>query len=130
MYSYCCYRLLLHYFMQTREITLEQINSAIVSHNYGYSENRDKPGPLRESVFQGEAYKLKYNASQTRLFLRILPFILGPLIDSNSEYYSFLVEIIQITQVNTILYSCMVLLSLLSVRVNVSVFNLSSFSFL
>ena len=105
--------------MQTREITLEQINGAIVSHNYGYSENRDKPGPLRETVFQGESYKLKYNASQTRLFLRILPFILGPLIDSSSAYYSFIVEIIQITQVNTILYLCMIYYSILVIcRVN------------
>ena len=119
MYLYCCYRLVLHYFMQTREITLEQINGAIVSHNYGYSENRDKPGPLRETVFQGESYKLKYNASQTRLFLRILPFILGPLIDSSSAYYSFIVEIIQITQVNTILYLCMIYYSILVIcRVN------------
>ena len=119
MYLYCCYRLVLHYFMQTREITLEQINGAIVSHNYGYSENRDKPGPLRETVFQGESYKLKYNASQTRLFLRIYPFILGPLIDSSSEYYSFIVEIIQITQVNTILYLCMIYYSILVIcRVN------------
>ena len=119
MYLYCCYRLVLHYFMQTREITLEQINGAIVSHNYGYSENRDKPAPLRETVFQGESYKLKYNASQTRLFLRILPFILGPLIDSSSAYYSFIVEIIQITQVNTILYLCMIYYSILVIcRVN------------
>ena len=119
MYLYCCYRLVLHYFMQTREITVEQINGAIVSHNYGYSENRDKPGPLRETVFQGESYKLKYNASQTRLFLRILPFILGPLIDSSSAYYSFIVEIIQITQVNTILYLCMIYYSILVIcRVN------------
>jgi hypothetical protein len=100
--------------MQTGETTIQQINSAIVNHNYGYSENRDKPGPLRESVFQGESYKLKYNASQTRLFLRILPFILGPLIDTSSEYYSFLVEIIQITQVTTILYSCMHVMALAS----------------
>ena len=105
--------------MQTREITLEQIKGAIVSHNYGYSENRDKPGPLRETVFQGESYKLKYNASQTRLFLRILPFILGPLIDSSSAYYSFIVEIIQITQVNTILYLSMIYYSILVIcRVN------------
>lgn len=86
--------------MQTGETTLHKINSAIANHDFGYSEGNDRPGILRESVFQGrERYKLKYNAAQTRLFLHILPFVLGPLVDCSGEFYAFLVEIIQIVQV-------------------------------
>jgi hypothetical protein len=51
-------------------------------------------------VFQTEeGYKVKYSAFQTRLFLRILPFILGSMIDFDSEYYVFLVEVIQIVNI-------------------------------
>ena len=93
-------RLVLLHFIQTSELTLQQINGAINNHNYGYSEQSDKPGPIRQSVFQTEeGYKVKYSASQTRLFLRILPFILGSMIDFDSEYYVFLVEVIQIVNI-------------------------------
>ena len=93
-------RLVLLHFFQTGRLTLQQINGAIINHNYGYSEQSDKPGPIRDSVFQTEeGYKVKYSASQTRLFLRILPFIIGPMIDFNSEYYLFLVELIQIVNI-------------------------------
>lgn len=93
-------RLILLYFIQTGKLTLLQLNGAINNHNYGYSEQSDKPGPIRESVFQtAEGYKVKYSASQTRLFLRILPFIVDPMIDFDNEYYLFLVELIQIVNI-------------------------------
>ncbi len=92
-------RLVLLHFIQNGDITLRQLNGAILNHNYGYSETSDKPGSLRDAVFFGEErYKLKYNAAQTRLFLRILPYILSPMIDTSDEHYTFLVELIQIVQ--------------------------------
>ena len=40
----------------------------------------DKPGCLKETVFRGdEGYKLKYNAAQARLFLRLLHCFLQPI---------------------------------------------------
>jgi hypothetical protein len=57
----------------------------IASQNYGYSEFADKPGPIKESVFHGgEAYKLKYKAARTWLFL----FTLCP--DDDDSYYSLI----------------------------------------
>ena len=92
-------RLVLLHHIQSNVTSLSHINGAIVSHEYGYSEVSDKPGPLKDSVFYGdERYKLKYNAAQARLFLRHLPFILGPLIDTDDQHYLFIVQFIQIVQ--------------------------------
>lgn len=53
-----------------------------------------KPGPLKESVFFGdERYKLKYKAAQARLFLRLLPFIIGPLVDTEDDTTNFLLNL-------------------------------------
>ena len=89
-------RLMLLHFVTTGLFTLQQINGSINSHTYGSSEMSNKPGPLRDSVFFGsENYKLKYNASQTRLFLRLLPFIIGPFINFEDPYYLFLIKLIK-----------------------------------
>ena len=63
-------RLVLLHFTQSSQTSLPQINGAILSHEYGYSEISNKPGPLKDTVFYGdERYKLKYNAAKARLFL-------------------------------------------------------------
>ena len=92
-------RLVLHHFIRTNQLTLEQINGAIESHNYGYTETSDKPPPLKETVFTKDGYKLKYNASQARLFLRLLPFYLAPFIDADDEFYEFLIDLLEIVQI-------------------------------
>ena len=92
--------ILAHYISQGH-FTLCELNTAIASQNYGYSEVADKPGPLRESVFSGnEAYKLKYKAAQARLFLRLLPFILCTLRPNDDhDIYSLITELIEICQI-------------------------------
>lgn len=88
--------ILLHY-IDAGQFTLQQLNASIGNLEYGYSEVSDKPGPLKETVFRGdEGYKLKYNASQARLFLRLLPFILSSLVDKDDGFYSLLTELISI----------------------------------
>ena len=92
-------RLVLLNLIKTNQITLEQINCAIDSHNYGYTETSDKPPPLKETVFTKDGYKLKYNASQARLFLRLLPFYLTPFVDADDVYYVFLINLLEIVQI-------------------------------
>lgn len=93
-------RHILSLYLSQAHFTLASLNAAIASHNYGYSEVADKPGPLRESVFHGnEGYKLKYKAAQARLFLRILPFILSTLCPNNDDCYSLITELIEICQI-------------------------------
>ena len=73
--------ILAHYISQGH-FTLCDLNAAIASQNYGYTEVADKPSRLRESVFNGsEGYKLKYKAAQARLFLRLVPVISLPTIN-------------------------------------------------
>lgn len=81
--------------------TFAELNAAIASHNYGFTEVADKSGPLRESVFHGnDGYKLKYKAAQARLFLRFLPFILSNLCANNDRWYNSLItELIEICQI-------------------------------
>lgn len=51
-------------------------------------------------MFRGdESYKLKYNASQARLFVRLLPFILSSLVDKDDGFYHLLKELISIVQI-------------------------------
>lgn len=47
-------RLVLQHYIQSGVTTLSQINGAIASNEYGYSEVFDKPGPLKESVYFGD----------------------------------------------------------------------------
>ena len=87
-------RHLLLYYIEAGKFTLGQLNAAINSQKYGYSEVSNKPGPLKESVFRGnEKYKLKDNAAQARLFLRLLPFIMCSLVDDGDAYYVLLTQL-------------------------------------
>ena len=69
-------RILLLHYMHTNYFLLQDTNSAIVTHEYSCTEINDKPTSLHESVFNGnEKYKLKYNADQARVFLRLVFFL-------------------------------------------------------
>ena len=93
-------RHMLSRYISTGKFTLIQLNSVICSQIYGYTEVADRPDPLRESVFQGdERYKLKYNATQTRLFLTLIPFILCSLVSEDDPIYPLITELIAICQI-------------------------------
>lgn len=93
-------RLVIEHFINNSSFTLDQLNGCIANHNYGYTEFSDKPGPLRDTVFSNsENYKLKYSAAQARLFLRLLPFFLSKLVDITDEYYCFMIQLLEITQI-------------------------------
>ena len=66
-------RLVILYYIENDFFKLEELNSLIEKHSYGYTEISSKPGPLRQTVFTNkEGYKLKYSAAQAILFLRLL----------------------------------------------------------
>ena len=93
-------RHILSHYISTGEFTLAQLNAAIHTQSYGYSEVANRPDPLRESVFQGdERYKLKYNAAQARLFLWLIPFILCSLVHENNLIYPLITQLIAICQI-------------------------------
>ena len=93
-------RHILSHYIGSGEFSLAQLNAAICNQCYGYSEVADKPDLLRETVFQGdERYKLKYNAAQARLFLRLIPFILCSLVSEDDPIYPLITELIAICQI-------------------------------
>ena len=54
---------------------LPDINSALVAHEYGYTEVSNKPTALHNSILSGNAkYKLKYNADLVTVFVCLVPF--------------------------------------------------------
>ena len=42
---------------------------------------------------------MKYNAAQLKLFLQLLPFSLSNLVDQSTAYYTFLIQIMEISQI-------------------------------
>ena len=72
----------------------------IIIFDFGYSEIGNKFGYLHESVFTGdERCKLKYNVAQSKLFLRLLPFLLSNFVDQSTASYAFLIQIVKICQI-------------------------------
>ena len=93
-------RILLLSYIKSKDFTLERLNYEIINFDFGYSEIGDKFGPLHESVFTGdERYKLKYNAAQSKLFLRLLRFLLSNFVDQSTAYCTFLIQIVEICQI-------------------------------
>ena len=93
-------RILLLYYLKNNTFTLKELNNCIAKRDYGYSERIDQPEPLHESVFYGsECYKLKYNASETSVFLKALPFLIANYVETENSCYQFLVQIIQISHI-------------------------------
>ena len=91
--------LILRYFNNVNDITLDQINGCIESHNYGHAEISDKPPPLKETFFNpNNECKLKCSASQSRLFLRLPPFFLYPYVEKNDLVYQFLIDLVNLVQ--------------------------------
>lgn len=90
--------LVLNKYIENKSFTLETLNGSIESHQYGHTEISNKPIPLRNSLFNGtERYKLKFEANQARVFLKLFPFIVGPLIDVKDSYYLFVIKLMEIT---------------------------------
>jgi len=93
-------RSVIEYFVKVEgAMRLEYINGSLLNHHFGYSEIPSKPPKIRDSVLDGgEQYKLKFNADQARLFLRVFPFVFEPLISIENEYFKFVLDLVGIMQ--------------------------------
>ena len=93
-------RILLLSYIKSKDLTFEEFNYEIINFDFGFSEIGDKFGPIHESVFTGNGKcKLKYNAAQLKLSLRLLPFLLSNFVDQSTAYYTFLIQIVEICQI-------------------------------
>ncbi|XP_066911641.1 uncharacterized protein [Clytia hemisphaerica] len=93
-------RLVLKELIYTQKaVSLDSVNGSISSHLYGYSEISSKPPPIRDSVFENNAYKLKFEADQARLFLRLFPLLICPYVGFDNEYVKLIVDLIEICKI-------------------------------
>ena len=80
---------------------MKDINSPIVTHEYGYTEINNKPPTSQHGLVinSNEKHKLKYSADQARVFLRFVPFFISEYVDVDDDYHKFLAQLIQICHV-------------------------------
>ena len=57
--------------------------------------NMVTPKPVQNPPVE-EKYKLKFKADECRTFLRLFPFIVGPMVDLENQYYKFILELIEL----------------------------------
>jgi hypothetical protein len=77
-----------------------RLNTAFSQLSLGYHDEKNRPPPLRASIFNGhETYKLKQTAEQARIFLKNLPFILKRFVSVEDLYYQLIIQMISIVQI-------------------------------
>ena len=86
-------------FLDQHLFTLDEFNSELKTFNFGYSDSKCKPEPLKKSVFVTGERKLKYSAGNAKVFIKILPFILSRFVDKDDPFYIFIVELLEIVQI-------------------------------
>ena len=80
-------RYILQHFIANGDITFKQSNNTFTQTSIGYQDERNRPPPLRETVFDGsEIYKLIQSAEQARIFLKHLPFVLTGFINYENPF--------------------------------------------
>lgn len=96
-------KLLLNHFINIDNfMNLDNVNNAIAQFPYGRSDAKNRPSEIKEvsSVTKpvNADKKIRQSASQCWCLLRLLPFIIGHLIPENNEFWTFLLELIDITE--------------------------------
>lgn len=96
-------RLLRHYLYRAKKkpFTLEWLNAAIDSFDYGFSELSSKPSVLKKDLIdtKDNSTKLHQSGSQLWTLATILPLIIGPLVDSNDKHYENFLDILEICRI-------------------------------
>lgn len=88
-------RHILQHFIDNGYFTLKQLNNALNHLSLGYHDERNRPPPLRETIFTGQdRYKMKQTAEQARIFLKYFPFCLKGFVEYGNPYYQLLLKII------------------------------------
>ena len=86
-------QLVLSSLMNDGYFSLSDFNHQLKIFQFSSNDVRSKPEPLKSSVFiQGER-KLKYSAENSRVFLKILPFILSKFVEKEHSHYKFIMNL-------------------------------------
>ncbi|XP_051797996.1 uncharacterized protein LOC110970637 [Acanthochromis polyacanthus] len=79
------------------QLNLDDFNAGIVGFPYSPLDIRDKPSPVSYSTLASNDNKLKQSSGQMLVLLRILPFLIDKV--KNTECYALIVELIEIVQI-------------------------------
>ncbi len=90
-------KLLLLHGISQQFFTLAEYNEKLINFSYGYTEY-DKPIPVLSRVLNGNG-SLRSNASQMLLLVRILPFIIGPVMPEEDEHWKCFLLLRQIVDI-------------------------------
>lgn len=75
-------------------LTLQDINTRLVSFPLGHLNEKDRPSPLKENQFNGSSNKIKQSATQCWMFARMIPFIFEDILDlDNLKHQSLLLHL-------------------------------------
>ncbi|PIK54459.1 hypothetical protein BSL78_08672 [Apostichopus japonicus] len=97
--------LIIQRLIETRVFTLEELNSRILSYNYGFVDKKNKPNPFRQSQILNPSGASGQTAAQMVCLAIHLPLMIGDKINSSCEewdLYLLLVEILKIVMSQSI----------------------------
>nr|XP_023659142.1 uncharacterized protein LOC111839439 isoform X1 [Paramormyrops kingsleyae] len=77
--------MLQHFIYEENLLSLEHLNERIAGFGYGYGDDKNKPSVILNLKTSEKA--IKQTASQMWCLLRVLPFLLGDLVDSDSPHW-------------------------------------------
>ena len=87
----------LNHLVQSGQIDLDSLNSAIFGFPYSPLDVRDRPSPISVSTLMSNDGKLKQSSGQMLVLIRILPFVLESL--KTNAYVHLIIELIEIVQI-------------------------------
>ena len=87
----------LNHLVQSGQIDLDSLNSAIFGFPYSPLDARDRPSPISVSTLMSNDGKLKQSSGQMLVLIRILPFVLESL--KTNAYVHLIIELIEIVQI-------------------------------
>ncbi|XP_071831683.1 uncharacterized protein [Apostichopus japonicus] len=97
--------LIIQRLIETRVFTLEELNSRILSYNYGFVDKKNKPNPFRQSQILNPSGASGQTAAQMVCLTIHLPLMIGDKINSSCQewdLYLLLVEILKIVMSQSI----------------------------
>ncbi|XP_034078395.1 uncharacterized protein LOC117550156 isoform X1 [Gymnodraco acuticeps] len=87
----------LNHLVQSGELNLDSVNSAILGFPYSPLDVRDRPSPISPSTLMSTDGKLRQSSGQMLVLLRILPFVLEHL--NVNAYVQLIMDLIEIVQI-------------------------------
>ncbi|XP_051806278.1 uncharacterized protein LOC127534635 isoform X1 [Acanthochromis polyacanthus] len=89
-------KLVLKHLILSRQMELDEFNSAIQNFPYSPLDIRDKPCPVSANTLAANDNRLKQSSGQMLILLKILPFLLDGLDNEHTKFILKLIEIVQI----------------------------------